>query len=116
MRVTSKTLTDGRVVSVRRSLAKHFRGIDADGDLIVETGYAPAGDDANFLYVLTPCCQVRGKWPLDPRDERVFLIRIGARHRRFPSKVVVCRRCLNEVDRKHGYEFPVADIAVAVAA
>ena len=101
MSVISKTLTDGRVVSVPEGTADRFRGIDAEGDLLVETDFAPVGDPKNFLYALTPCCRASSKGLFDENDF---------------SPYVGCRHCYGEVDPKFGGVFTVADIAAAVAA
>lgn len=94
-----KTLTDGRVVNVAVGDAEHFRGLDAEGDQMVETDIYPAGDPRNWLVILTPCCNASGKG-LSDED----------------YGYVGCRHCYAEVDPKHGGVFTLADVVVPVAA
>ena len=72
-------LAGGGAIVVPTELAERVRGIDSEGDVVVEGNWG----GGPFLYPLTPCCFATGKgWESETG--------------------VVCRTCFQTVDPKYG--------------
>ena len=97
MSTEPRTLTDGRIVRVPTGVGDRFKGVDADGDVLVIVDLDVAD---RWLYALTPCCLASGKGLMDEDSDYGY---------------VGCRSCYQEVDPKFGDVLSNDDIATAVA-
>lgn len=86
--IVTITFADGNSRDVPATIVEDVRGLDADGDLVIDSGMN-AGDEP-YLIPLTPCCHATGKGS-------------GG-----SPTGVVCRACYRTVDDKFGGRATVA--------
>lgn len=88
LEVITMTFANGAERRVHLGIVSEVRGLDYDGDLVIDTGMIV--DGAPYLVPLTPCCRATGKGS-------------GA-----SETGVVCRKCYGAVGVKYGGNTTVA--------